>query len=305
MELNTLYRRTVDTWTDLVKTIGPDQWERPTPCREWSVRDLANHVAGEDLWTGPLMRGSTIEEVGDRFAGDVLGDEPQASALRAADEATDVVAATLPEHGTVHLSYGEETMDEYVHQLAADHLIHGWDLAKAIDADPRLDPELVDEVSAWFAAREQLYRSAGMVAPRVALTGDAQHDLLARFGRDAAWGPAHAAVARFTDAFARGDVNGLMALITEDCVFEATGPAPDGIRHEGADVIRGVWEELFAQTRDPSFTEEEALVCGDRAVVRWRYSWTEPDGSSGHVRGVDVLRLRDGLVSEKLSYVKG
>ena len=46
-------------------------------------------------------------------------------------------------------------------------------------------------------------------------------------------------------------------------------------------------------------------MLGDRAVVRWTFSWREPDGNRGHVRGVDVLRLRDGKIAEKLSYVKG
>ena len=52
-----------------------------------------------------------------------------------------------------------------------------------------------------------------------------------------------------------------------------------------------------------AFTEEESFVSGDRAVVRWRYAWGASD--PGHVRGVDVIRFRDGLVCEKLSYVKG
>jgi ketosteroid isomerase-like protein len=96
-----------------------------------------------------------------------------------------------------------------------------------------------------------------------------------------------------------------MALMTEDCVFETTGPAPDGVRQEGADAVRAVFVELFEQTRDPSFTEEESYAGGDRGVLRWRYDWAEEDGSPGHVRGVDVLRFRDGKVCEKLSYVKG
>jgi ketosteroid isomerase-like protein len=100
-------------------------------------------------------------------------------------------------------------------------------------------------------------------------------------------------------------VDAIMALMSEDCVFESTGPAPDGRRHEGAQAVRAVWEELFTKTADASFTEEEAFAVGDRGLLRWRFSWTEPDGSTGHVRGVDVLRFRDGLVSEKLSYVKG
>lgn len=305
MDLNTLYARTVETWADRVRSVTPDQWDRATPCRQWSVRDLTNHVVGEDLWTAPLMQGRRISEVGDRFDGDLLGDDPTGRALTAAAEAASAVGSLLPSHGKVHLSYGDESMDEYIQQLAADHLVHSWDLAAATGADPRLDPELVADVAAWFEAREELYRSGGVVAPRLALTGDPQHDLLARFGRDAAWGPAHATVARFTDAFAVGDVDAAMALVTDDCVFEATGPAPDGVRHEGADALRHVWEELYQQTREPRFVEEESFVCGDRAVVRWRYSWLDRDGTPGHVRGVDVIRLRDGLIAEKLSYVKG
>ena len=113
------------------------------------------------------------------------------------------------------------------------------------------------------------------------------------------------ALAAFSSAFGRGDVDAIMDLMTDDCVFEATGPAPDGMRVEGASSVRGVWEDLFATTRDAVFAEEESFVAGDRAVLRWVFSWANDDGSDGHVRGVDILRLRDGKVAEKLSYVKG
>lgn len=305
MDLNTLYGRTVEVWADRVNAIGPEQWDRPTPCRDWTVRELVNHVAGEDLWTVPLMKGGTIEEVGDRFDGDLLGEDPVASALTAARDATRVVSEELPSGGKVHLSYGEEDMGEYVHQLAADHLIHAWDLAAATAGDTQLDPALVSEVAAWFAPREELYREAGAIGPRTSSRGDPQGALLAAFGRPPAWGANHAGLARFSKAFGSGDVDAIMALMTDDCVFEATGPAPDGARHEGAGAVRAVWEELLGQTRDAAFSEEESFVAGDRGVLRWRFDWTEEDGSPGHVRGVDVLRLRDGLVCEKLSYVKG
>jgi ketosteroid isomerase-like protein len=196
-------------------------------------------------------------------------------------------------------------MDEYVRQLLADHVVHGWDLAAATGGDTTLDVWLVTAVATWFDEREELYRSVGAVGARRTLTGVPGADLLARFGRDAAWGPTHAAFAAFVAAFGRGDVDAIMALMTPDCVFEATGPAPDGVRHEGAEAVRAVWEELFGGTRDPRFTEEESFVAGDRGVLRWRFDWVEEDGSPGHVRGVDVVRLRDGKVSEKLSYVKG
>jgi uncharacterized protein (TIGR03086 family) len=305
MDLNTLYHRTVEAWADRVIAVGADQWEAPTPCRGWTVRDLANHVVGEDLWTTPLVEGRTIADVGDSLEGDLLGDDPVRAALDAAMAATTTVADRLPRGGTVQLSYGEEQLGEYVHQLAADHLVHGWDLAVATGGDTRLDPHLVAEVAAWFAEREDAYRAAGAIGPRGTSHGGAQSDLLAAAGRDPAWGPTHAALVRFSAAFGSGDVDAIMALMTDDCVFEATGPAPDGVRHEGGEAVRAVWAELFGQTPGATFTEEESYVAGDRGVLRWRFDWTDADGSPGHVRGADVLRFRDGKVCEKLSYVKG
>ncbi len=112
-------------------------------------------------------------------------------------------------------------------------------------------------------------------------------------------------LARFSAAFGSGDIDGIMALMTDDVVFEATGPAPDGVRHTGAGPVRGVWEDLFGGTPGARFTEEDSFVADDRGVLQWRFDWTDEQGDPGHVRGVDVLRFRDGKVAEKLSYVKG
>ncbi len=305
MDIATLHHRTVESWVTRVNDVRDEQWDLPTPCVGWTVRDLVNHVAGEDLWTRPLMEGRTIADVGDALDGDLLGPDPVAAALDAAKDAVTVVAERLALHETVHLSYGDESPDEYLHQLAADHLVHGWDLAAATGGQTHLDPQLVAAVAGWFADKEDLYRSAGIVGARTRLTGDAQGDLLAAFGRVGDWGANHATLARFSAAFGAGDVDAAMALSTEDVVFESTGPAPDGGRFEGAAAVRAVWDELFRTTQDATFTEEESFVCGDRAVVRWRYGWTGDGGEPGHVRGVDVMTFRDGLVAEKLSYVKG
>lgn len=305
MDLNTLYHRTVECWATRVNAVTHDQWDAPTPCSEWTVRDLVNHITGEDRWTVPLMQGQTIEQVGTALEGDLLGDNPIMASLEAAKEAVSVVAERLPTTEVVHLSYGDEDPAEYLRQLAADHLIHAWDLAAATGGDRRLDPQVVSEVGAWFADREELMRSMGLIAPRQGLSGDAQVDLLAAFGRDAHWGPNHATLARFSAAFGAGDLDAVMALMTDDCVFESTSPAPDGRRYVGADAVRQVFEELFSGTPDPSFTNEDGFVCEDRGVLRWRFSWSEPDGSAGQVRGVDLLRFRGGKVAEKLSYVKG
>ena len=187
MELDSLYDRAVEGWSTQLATISADQWGRATPCTEWTVRDLVNHVTGEDLWTVPLVQGSTIEDVGDRFDGDVLGDDASGTALDAAGAAAAAVAARLPSGGSVHLSYGEERLEEYVWQLAADHLVHGWDLAVALGGSPRLDAEVVAGVAGWFADREEMYRSGGAIGPRTGTYDDPQADLLSRFGRDPDW----------------------------------------------------------------------------------------------------------------------
>jgi uncharacterized protein (TIGR03086 family) len=302
MDTNTLYHRAVDFFVDRVKAVRDEQWGDPTPCTEWTVRDLVNHVTSEDLWTVPLMEGATIEEVGDRFDGDVLGEDEIGAALAAARNAVSSVATQLPLGGTAHLSFGEAPKQEYAMQLAADHLVHGWDLAAATGGDTRLDPELVQAVARWFDGYEEAYRQAGAVAAPRPLTGDAQHDLLARFGRDPGWGPHHRTLALFNAAFGGGDVDAALALVTDDVVFESTSPPPDGQRVQGRDAVRAAWTQVMG-TPGMTFTEEESFVSGDRAVVRWRYAWGGPD--SGHVRGVDVVRFREGLVCEKLSYVKG
>jgi hypothetical protein len=108
-----------------------------------------------------------------------------------------------------------------------------------------------------------------------------------------------AAVAAFDRAFGARDVDAIMATMTADCVFEDTGP-PDGRRHVGTAAVRSAWTALFASSPEATFTVEESLVSGNRVVQLWRY-----DFDGGHVRGIDVFTVRDGLVAEKLSYVKG
>ena len=103
----------------------------------------------------------------------------------------------------------------------------------------------------------------------------------------------------FGSAWADHDLDRALSLTTADCVFESTGPAPDGIRYVGHDAIRGAWQPIFDDA-DSRFEAEETFTAGDRVVQRWRYTW---DG--GSVRGVDLFLVRGDKVAEKVSYVKG
>ncbi len=121
---------------------------------------------------------------------------------------------------------------------------------------------------------------------------------------DAAAAATLATVNAFNEAFNAHDVEAVMRLMTDDVVFENTRPVPDGERHEGQAAVRAFWEGFFGRSPRARFDAEEVFAAGDRCVVRWVYHWVR-DGAPGHVRGVDVFRVREGKVAEKLSYVKG
>jgi uncharacterized protein (TIGR03086 family) len=189
MELIAAYRRALGGFGDLVAQVRPDQWAAPTPCEAWTVRQLVNHIVYEDRWTVPLINGASLGSVGNRFEGDLLGDDPVAETRDALAEAAAAVSAPGALSRTVELSFGMTPASEYVRQLLADHLVHGWDLAAAIDADRDLDDGLVDEVNVWFPANEEGYRAGGAIAAAVEVPADArtQDRLIAAFGRDPRW----------------------------------------------------------------------------------------------------------------------
>jgi uncharacterized protein (TIGR03086 family) len=187
MDAAGLHRRAVEGWQARAEGVAGSQWSDSTPCAGWDVRALVNHVVGEELWTVPLVEGATVEEVGDRFDGDVLGGQPLRVAQEAAQAAVDAMEAGLRRGGTVQLSFGTVPIEEYAAQLTADHLVHAWDLAAATGQERELDPEVVHHVAAWFGKREEMYRSAGAVGPRTVAAEDPQSQLLAAFGRDPSW----------------------------------------------------------------------------------------------------------------------
>jgi ketosteroid isomerase-like protein len=112
-----------------------------------------------------------------------------------------------------------------------------------------------------------------------------------------------ATIEKFNEVFNRHDVEAVMNLMTDDCVFESTYPPPDGHVYKGQVAVRSVWLNLFMTK--PVFEFEDVFAIQDRCVVRWNYKWVDSDGKAGHIRGVDIFRVRDGKVAEKLSYVKG
>jgi ketosteroid isomerase-like protein len=112
-------------------------------------------------------------------------------------------------------------------------------------------------------------------------------------------------IIRFNDALNARDVDTMMSLLTADTVFENTYPAPNGTRYVGLAAVREFWEDFFRGASETRLEIEELFGQNDRAIMRWIYRWTDHSGHSGSVRGVDLYRVRAGLIAEKLSYVKG
>src|SRR5215217_1417906 len=110
-------------------------------------------------------------------------------------------------------------------------------------------------------------------------------------------------VLAFNDAFNQHDVAGMMQCMTDDCVFENTDPAPDGTVYSGKEAVTQFWLDFFHESTQAHIDIEEVFSQGNnRCIMRWKYSWVDAVGQKGYVRGVDIFQVRDGLISEKLSY---
>lgn len=166
-----------------VLDVPADAWDRSTPCTEWTIRDLVGHLVAEQLWAVELLNGATMEQVGDRFDGDVLGDDPQDSWTRAINESMSAWAAVGVDD-TVHLSSGETSVDEYAEQMLMDLAVHTWDLARGLGVDDELDGDVVAHVLAYVRTQEQMLRDSGLFADPVPVTEpDPQARLLGMLGR--------------------------------------------------------------------------------------------------------------------------
>ena len=180
----TTFRQASDGFLRRARQIKADQWSAATPCTEWNVRALVNHVAGEYLWVTEMMAGRTVADVGDRLDGDLLGEEPLEVLINAQREAVAAVEEPGGLGRTVHLSFGDVPAAEYAKQMTIDSVIHSWDLARATDGDERLDPDLVELCYAELEKSAEDWRSGGAFGPAMAPSDDStQAKLLALSGR--------------------------------------------------------------------------------------------------------------------------
>jgi ketosteroid isomerase-like protein len=101
------------------------------------------------------------------------------------------------------------------------------------------------------------------------------------------------------------DIDRIMAMMTDDCVFLAGGGrAASGERFVGAPEVRSRFVEVWTHFPDARWSSPTHMACGDRGFSAWLFLGTGPDGRRVEVNGCDLFSFRDGLIAVKDTYLK-
>ena len=179
------YMKSLDSTINFVTSVADTAWGNDTPCSDWNVKDVVNHIVYENVWMVALFDGRTIEEVGNEFEGDLVGDDPIGVYNRTASEVKAVLAQPDAMTRTIQISSGPTSGAEYSKQLFLDTLIHGWDIAIGSDQDAELDDYLVRMCMpmAQAIADNEDYRVAFAAPVGGSASGRPQVHLLGLLGR--------------------------------------------------------------------------------------------------------------------------
>lgn len=175
----------IDRFTTRVRNAdAAGAWDAPTPCSAWSVRDLVAHLCFEHLWAPHVLGGTPMDEVGDRYGGDLLQGDPPGAWRRAVARSRPLWTATDGHAAQVHTSFGWLPVGEYAEQMLLDLTVHEWDLARGAGLDETLDEVGVDRALAYIRSDPIMLTGAGLWGEPVPPTGGTARDaLLALLGR--------------------------------------------------------------------------------------------------------------------------
>jgi uncharacterized protein (TIGR03086 family) len=185
IELPEAHARSLAATGEIVAGVAANQWDAPSVCDGWSVRELVNHIVAGNWWVAPLVEGQTIDEVGDRYDGDVLGDDAPAAYEASAAPAAAAFRVAGAMATPVAVSYGPVPGEIYCGHRFLDVLVHGWDIAASTDQPTALDPELVATALEVVEPQIDLLAASGMFGTRAeaAVGSSDEQRLLAMLGR--------------------------------------------------------------------------------------------------------------------------
>jgi uncharacterized protein (TIGR03086 family) len=187
VNLPVVHHQALQATRAVVAGIADDQWPRTTPCDDWDVRTLVNHIVSGNRWVPPLVGGQSIDEVGDRLDGDQLGADPAAAYEASAAAADAAFSAAGAMDAPCAVSYGPVPGSVYCGHRFVDVVVHGWDLATATGQDNTLDPALVSACWEILGPQLELLQASGAFGTIVPVADDADEatKLLAALGRRA------------------------------------------------------------------------------------------------------------------------
>ena len=183
-----LYAYAIDEATRVVEKVEPEMMSLPTPDTEWSVRDLLLHMVYELAWAADVAEGKTIEEVGNKYEGNLL-DDSSLQAWRHYSALTMDAVERSDVQATAHLSYADKPVGDYLVEAGNDELVHAWDLGQAIGVPVVFDERVAKKLYEQALNRQAELMRSGLFGTPVPVSDDAntQTKLLALLGRSEAW----------------------------------------------------------------------------------------------------------------------
>jgi hypothetical protein len=166
----------------VIDQISPEQLNLPAPA-DWSekenptLRDILAYHAEDEAWLPAVLEGRTIDEVGDTYKGDLLGDDPIGNYDRINEATTKVVTGELDPEKIVHLSYGDYSLGEALQHTALYRAFQAWSIAHHIGLDYSLPDELVENLWEQIAPDIDMWRGFGVFPPEVPVPVDANREV--------------------------------------------------------------------------------------------------------------------------------
>jgi hypothetical protein len=166
----------------VIDQISPEQLDRPAPA-DWSqkenpaLRDILAAHAEDEAWLPAVLEGRTIDEVGDTYKGDLLGDDPIGNYDRINEATTKVVTGELDPDKVVHLSYGDYSLGEALQHTALYRAFQAWSIAKHIGLDYSLPDVLVENLWEQIAPDIEMWRGFGVFPPEVPVPENANREV--------------------------------------------------------------------------------------------------------------------------------
>jgi uncharacterized protein (TIGR03086 family) len=167
-----------------VHRITSEQWDAATPCSDWTVRQLVDHLIDEQRWVPPLVAGRSLAQAQAVVDSPQVGDDPVAHWDAAAEASRIAFAEPGALEREVTLSRGQTPATEYLSDLILDLAVHSWDLGQAVGISDPLPADLISHAAG--IVRDVDLSSTGAFDPPVSVSPDASDEdrLIAATGRD-------------------------------------------------------------------------------------------------------------------------